>query len=54
MTIVECMKIQQMTFTKFPGALAERGLKAVMPSESEFTTRLTSEVLESNGELCNI
>ncbi|KAK3738909.1 hypothetical protein RRG08_006477 [Elysia crispata] len=31
------------------GALAERGLKAVMPSESEFTTRLTSEVLESNG-----
>ncbi|GFO35360.1 polyribonucleotide nucleotidyltransferase [Plakobranchus ocellatus] len=31
------------------GALAERGLKAILPSESDFTTRLTSEVLESNG-----
>ncbi|CAG5132916.1 unnamed protein product, partial [Candidula unifasciata] len=31
------------------GALAERGLKAILPEESEFTTRLTSEVLESNG-----
>ncbi|BFZ12033.1 hypothetical protein BsWGS_15072 [Bradybaena similaris] len=31
------------------GALAERGLRAILPAESEFTTRLTSEVLESNG-----
>ncbi|CAL1541634.1 unnamed protein product [Lymnaea stagnalis] len=31
------------------GALAERGLKAILPEESDFTTRLTSEVLESNG-----
>ncbi|XP_059156195.1 polyribonucleotide nucleotidyltransferase 1, mitochondrial-like [Physella acuta] len=31
------------------GALAEKGLKAILPEESEFTTRVTSEVLESNG-----
>ncbi|XP_013088414.2 polyribonucleotide nucleotidyltransferase 1, mitochondrial-like [Biomphalaria glabrata] len=31
------------------GALAERGLKAILPEESDFTTRLTAEVLESNG-----
>ncbi|GFR74715.1 polyribonucleotide nucleotidyltransferase 1, mitochondrial [Elysia marginata] len=36
------------------GALAERGLKAVLPSESDFTTRLTSEVLESNGGQCHV
>jgi len=31
------------------GALAERALRQVLPEETEFTTRLTSEVLESNG-----
>jgi len=31
------------------GALAERALRQVLPAESQFTTRLTSEVLESNG-----
>ncbi len=33
------------------GALAERGLRAVMPSKDEFpyTVRLVSEILESNG-----
>lgn len=36
------------------GALAERGLRAILPAESEFTTRLTSEVLESNGENADI
>ena len=32
------------------GALAEKGLKAVVPSNCPFTIRLTSEVLESNGK----
>ncbi|XP_075223280.1 polyribonucleotide nucleotidyltransferase 1 [Lycorma delicatula] len=31
------------------GALAEKGLRAVVPSDFPFTIRLTSEVLESNG-----
>ncbi|XP_057338640.1 polyribonucleotide nucleotidyltransferase 1, mitochondrial [Microplitis mediator] len=31
------------------GALAERGLRAVIPENYPFTIRLTSEVLESNG-----
>ena len=31
------------------GALAERALRQVMPEQTDFTTRLTSEVLESNG-----
>lgn len=31
------------------GALAERGLRAVLPKDYPFTIRLTSEVLESNG-----
>ena len=31
------------------GALAERGLRAVVPKDHPFTIRLTSEVLESNG-----
>ncbi|XP_005100862.2 polyribonucleotide nucleotidyltransferase 1, mitochondrial [Aplysia californica] len=31
------------------GALAEKGLKPILPDESDFTVRLTSEVLESNG-----
>lgn len=31
------------------GALAERALKPVIPTESNFTTRLLCEVLESNG-----
>jgi polyribonucleotide nucleotidyltransferase len=31
------------------GALAEKGLRAVIPKDYEFTIRLTSEVLESNG-----
>lgn len=32
------------------GALAEKALKAVVPKDFPFTIRLTSEVLESNGE----
>ncbi len=32
------------------GALAERALRSVIPSNYPFTIRLTSEVLESNGE----
>ena len=31
------------------GALAERALRPVVPSNFPFTIRLTSEVLESNG-----
>ncbi|XP_014210286.1 polyribonucleotide nucleotidyltransferase 1, mitochondrial [Copidosoma floridanum] len=31
------------------GALAERGLRAVIPDDYPFTIRLTSEVMESNG-----
>lgn len=31
------------------GALAERGLLPIIPSNYPFTIRLTSEVLESNG-----
>lgn len=31
------------------GALAEKGLMSVVPSDFPFTIRLTSEVLESNG-----
>ncbi|KAG7200165.1 hypothetical protein KM043_000600 [Ampulex compressa] len=31
------------------GALAEKGLRAIIPKEYPFTIRLTSEVLESNG-----
>ncbi|XP_012276003.1 polyribonucleotide nucleotidyltransferase 1, mitochondrial [Orussus abietinus] len=31
------------------GALAERGLRAIVPRDYPFTIRLTSEVLESNG-----
>ena len=33
------------------GALAERGLRAILPKDYPFTIRLTSEVLESNGKL---
>lgn len=32
------------------GALAEKGLFSVIPGDFPFTIRLTSEVLESNGE----
>lgn len=31
------------------GALAEKGLRAVVPDDFPFTIRLTAEVLESNG-----
>jgi polyribonucleotide nucleotidyltransferase len=31
------------------GALAEKGLRPVVPKDFPFTIRLTSEVLESNG-----
>ena len=31
------------------GALAEKSLKPIIPSDYPFTIRLTSEVLESNG-----
>ncbi|XP_071453678.1 polyribonucleotide nucleotidyltransferase 1, mitochondrial [Hetaerina americana] len=31
------------------GALAEKGLRAIVPNDFPFTIRLTSEVLESNG-----
>uniref|UniRef100_A0A1B6D1K8 polyribonucleotide nucleotidyltransferase n=1 Tax=Clastoptera arizonana TaxID=38151 RepID=A0A1B6D1K8_9HEMI len=31
------------------GALAEKGLRAIIPADFPFTIRLTSEVLESNG-----
>jgi len=33
----------------FVGALAEKALHAVIPTEYPFTIRLTAEVLESNG-----
>lgn len=33
------------------GALAERGLRSVVPDNFPFTIRLTAEVLESNGML---
>lgn len=32
------------------GALAEKGLRPVVPKDYPFTIRLTSEVLESNGK----
>jgi len=35
------------------GALAERGLRSVVPENFPFTIRLTSEVLESNGMCVN-
>lgn len=31
------------------GALAEKGIRPVIPSDYPFTIRLTSEVLQSNG-----
>lgn len=34
------------------GALAEKGLFSIIPSDFPFSIRLTSEVLESNGEDC--
>lgn len=33
------------------GALAEKGLRAIIPKDYPFTIRLTSEVLESNGNI---
>ena len=36
------------------GALAEKALRAAIPKEYPFTIRLTSEVLESNGNNCCI
>ena len=33
------------------GALAEKGLRPVIPEDFPFTIRLTSEVLESNGKI---
>lgn len=33
------------------GALAEKGIKAVVPLDFPFTIRLTSEVLQSNGKV---
>lgn len=35
------------------GALAEKGIRPVVPSDYPFTIRLTSEVLESNGRSQN-
>jgi hypothetical protein len=32
------------------GALAEKGLRSIIPDNFPFTIRLTSEVLESNGK----
>lgn len=32
------------------GALAEKALRPILPKDYPFTIRLTSEVLESNGE----
>lgn len=32
------------------GALAEKGLRPIVPKDFPFTIRLTSEVLESNGK----
>ena len=32
------------------GALAEKGIRPVVPNDYPFTIRLTSEVLESNGQ----
>ena len=31
------------------GALAEKGLRSIIPKDFPFTIRVTSEVLESNG-----
>ena len=39
------------SFAHFPGNLAEKSLKPVIPSDFPFTIRLTSEVLESNGKM---
>lgn len=36
------------------GALAEKGLRSVLPKDYPFTVRLTSEVLESNGRYFDI
>lgn len=33
------------------GALAEKSLRPVIPKDFPFTIRVTSEVLESNGEI---
>lgn len=37
------------TFPVIPGALAERGLAPVVPTDFPFTIRVHAEVLESNG-----
>lgn len=34
----------------FTGALAEKALRPVIPTDFPFTIRVTAEVLESNGE----
>lgn len=36
------------------GALAEKGLRPIIPDNYPFTIRLTSEVLESNGKSTTI
>lgn len=36
------------------GALAEKALHPVIPTEYPFTIRLTAEVLESNGVYINV
>jgi len=36
------------------GALAEKALRPILPKDFPFTIRLTSEVLESNGEAIGV
>lgn len=36
------------------GALAEKALRPILPKDYPFTIRLTSEVLESNGEIIRL
>lgn len=45
--------VRQVIFMMFviKGALAEKALRPVIPKDFPFTIRVTSEVLESNGEL---
>lgn len=38
----------------FAGALAEKALRPIIPKDFPFTIRVTAEVLESNGQWCDV
>ena len=44
------MKVDGRILVSLTGALAERGLRPIIPENYPFTLRVTAEVLESNGK----